>query len=1672
MNRLSPDTQAVLLLCGRFGERNGADPLTVAEYGRLVQWLISRNLRPAQLLEVGASTDLVDAKLEPGRIRALLGRGAAMALASEKWLRSGLWIVSRSDEDYPRRLKKKLGYEAPALLYGAGQAELLNSGGLAIVGSRNASDLELDFARDVAARCARERLAVVSGGARGVDAAAMQGAGEGGGIVVGVLADSLLRASLNRDNRRGIEEGRLVLVSPFNPEAGFNAGNAMQRNRYIYALSDYALVVQSDYEKGGTWAGATENLKSRWVPLFVRDDPASKGIAALLKRGAKTYAPGSRSLAEALTTTTGEPEAVKELELFNGPKAELQRAPYDVQASLPAVPSFLDDLGKRRVTLERGSGLTPMGLWLGRGSLGLEVVVVDSERRIPDVDLRKVWRMRLGGRAVPLLLVVVSGESASVCGPTGEEPTVHTNLPRGQVERVCREALAMPDRHASLRYLSQALPSLQTALPGVRNEGLLASHELAVGVRRRHDWESGREKAARVLGSGGDKLLGALGFALEKHDGLTWTLRSKDRKTALAVMLDQSESAEAGNQRFAGLSPVTYALTIADRENLPWVMVVQDTRIRLYPVELGKGVGRRARSETYVECHTTLLRDEDAAYLWLIFSAEALAKGGTFDQILDESGRFAGDLADRLRERIYEKVVPGLARIVANTRFGKKSTVDDLALAYEITLTILFRLLFVAYAEDRDLLPYKFNDAYRSRSLKTKARELAGGKVPAKGDTHWREIQALFRAVDVGNPEWGVPAYNGGLFSAQKSISPAGAEIASLSLPNDGFVQALKDLLLIETPGEGLGPVDFRALGVREFGTIYEGLLESELAVAESDFAVDAKGHYVPVKKKNQKVVVKAGEIYLHNRSGARKSMGSYFTKSFAVEHLLDRSLEPALAEHLQRLAAMDDTGAAESFFDFRVADIAMGSGHFLVAAIDRIEKALAGSLLARKLPGVARELEKLRNTAESALGDVASQVPIEDGQLLRRLIARRCVYGVDLNPLSVQLARLGVWIHTFVPGLPLSFLDHNFVVGNSLIGVGAASEIRARFEAVGGGLFPVDVEALLGAAAAPLKLFAKLTDASKADVEAARAALFTARHAVAPTAALCDIMTAQSIEGPENIKFQFADWERLKDGLPGSKIHQKARKALTGLKPLHFAVAFPEVFLRKRAGFDVLLGNPPWQEVTIEEHAFWARHFPGLRSLPQKDQEKAKEKHRKERPDLTRQYATEVSETERMRKALTSGGFPGMGTGDPDVYKAFCWRFWNLVSGDRGWIGVVLPRSALNAKGSTEFRESVFSGADPVDITMVLNRGGWVFDDAEHRYTIGLVAMRRSVPDGTSITLRGPYASLDRYNAGVVGKAKSFTASEVLGWSDTASLPLFPSDDSIAVFAQIRKSPRLDTDDGTTWRARPDAELHATAQKNLMDLKSEECPKGYWPVFKGESFDLWTPDTGTYYGYADPEEVIPFLYSRRLRGAKHRDSAHAEFPPDYLRDKQTLPCFGARVVFRDITRATDSRTLRVALVPPKVFLTNKAPYFLWRRADEKDQAYLLGVCASLPLDWYARRFVEVSMNFFILNPFPIPRPERTEPLWRRVVSISGRLAAVDKRYAAWARAVGVECGGLAVAEADALIHELDATVALLYGLDEAQLVHVFQTFHEGWDYSDRLDSTLKYYRKLAGKKH
>lgn len=310
---LSANTKAILLLTaplivGRGGTK--ADLLTPTEYRRLARHLREQEHKPSDLLSSDADALLDDCRhvVDQARLKALLARGLLLSQAVERWQQRAIWVVSRADPEYPQRLKNRLKENSPAVLYGCGDRGILDTGGLAVVGSRHVDEGLIAFTEAVGNSAAMVKRTLVSGGARGVDQAAMRGALEAGGRVVGVLADSLEKAAMHRDNRNFILDEQLVLVSPYDPGAGFNVGHAMQRNKLIYGLADAALVVSADLNKGGTWAGAIEQLdKLHLVPVYVRKiTEANKGLDGLRERGARDWPcpKSARAFEAALTATT------------------------------------------------------------------------------------------------------------------------------------------------------------------------------------------------------------------------------------------------------------------------------------------------------------------------------------------------------------------------------------------------------------------------------------------------------------------------------------------------------------------------------------------------------------------------------------------------------------------------------------------------------------------------------------------------------------------------------------------------------------------------------------------------------------------------------------------------------------------------------------------------------------------------------------------------------------------------------------------------------------------------------------------------------------------------------------------------------------------------------------------------------------------------------------------------------------------------------------------------------------------------------------------------------------------------------------------------------------------------------------------------------------------------
>jgi hypothetical protein len=1215
-----------------------------------------------------------------------------------------------------------------------------------------------------------------------------------------------------------------------------------------------------------------------------------------------------------------------------------------------------------------GLGLTPVAAFTGRGNHALEVALATLGRRPRADDLRRAWAARYGKAPNPLLLVGAyqddDGWKASICGPAGDDPPVESGLELGEVERIAAAALAEPSRHAAIRFLSSIWSELENELPGLRNQGMFATHELRDGVPGRRDWQEASARGHALLGYRGRELVERLGFSVNTHATVASVLSITGTKRAIAVFLDEGEDFETTADRFAGSSPVSHALALADREGLPWVVLTRGRQIRVYASRAETGVGRKGRSETFVEANLALLPDDRAGYLPLLFSADALKDGGTFEEILEGSRDYSADLGARLRERVYTDAVPSLALALARRNRGE---LDEAALrhVYEQALTVLFRLLFVAYAEDKDLLPYRSNGAYREHALKTVARELADRRAqgPIVFDENstdlWDDVAALWLAVDKGNVERGVPPYDGGLFSSDADVNAAGSALAGVRLANAEFGPALVAMLVDEATDGVVGPVDFRSLSVREFGTIYEGLLESSLSVAPSDLTLDRRKNYVPTREGDE-TVVRKGEVYFHDRSGARKATGSYFTKPFAVEHLLDHALEPALDEHIAKLetllAADEEAKAAEAFFDFRCVDLAMGSGHFLVAAVDRIEARLSAFLALHPIAHLTAELDRLRKAALEALGPLGEGVEIEHASLLRRQVARRCLYGVDVNPIAVELARLGIWIHTFVPGLPLSFLDHSLVCGDSLTGIGTLDEAIHALdpEHVPGqaSLFRDQILAVLGRSEGALQRLARISEASKAEIDEAREAQHDAEQAVGPARDLFDLIVAARLEEASPLHAFREDELAANADLAG------ARTLREDLNALHFPIAFPEVFLRERPGFDCILGNPPWDKVRFEPQQFWVSRVPGLNALAAPDREARIARLRVERPAEAAAEERERLERERLQLlAETAFRLQGRGQhGHHDFAKLFTERALSLRS-KLGTLGYVLPRQVLVLGGWKHLRETLVADAS-VTTTQCRNRAGWLFEDVHFQYMVVLLT-RRPQPAGEGVVniVAGvdSVAALRRARSGV-----RLTASEIASISDGAVIPWLNEGHDHACFEKMRHRPRLGSGEG--W-------ISADVASSLWDFSGSgphrsfvatSATPGCWRVLMTRHVDQWVITNDPFRRYLPrPLDLVPLG-----RGIVDDDGVARVGPSHPV------------LVFRYPSMADNTRTLLATALPYEGFLFSKGYVHGIRHHDGVTTEGLLALLAylnSFVADWWVRRFVDRHVTKPVLVHLPLP---------------------------------------------------------------------------------------------------
>jgi hypothetical protein len=586
---------------------------------------------------------------------------------------------------------------------------------------------------------------------------------------------------------------------------------------------------------------------------------------------------------------------------------------------------------------------------------------------------------------------------------------------------------------------------------------------------------------------------------------------------------------------------------------------------------------------------------------------------------LEEGKNYEERVTEDLKQKIFEEVFIFLARGFVEDAQRKGGSISQAFLdeVYKNVLTLLYRLLFILYAEDRDLLPVRDNryDDYSLRKLRDEIEQKLdqGDNFSQRATHYWDQLKNLFRIINDGDPSINVPIYNGGLFDPQ-----AHPFLEQYAISDYWLAQAIDRLSRDYSDPQHPRRINYRDLGVRQLGSIYEGLLEFKLRIAEEDLIVvkeNGNEVYFPKAKASGKralAEIKKGELFITNDKSERKATGSYYTPDYIVQYIVENTLSPLVQriedefkkkiEELKKLKGRSYSARwktvelaekhdpAMKVLELKVLDPAMGSGHFLVGAVDFLADCIIELLEkynGKKYFGderyespLYRQIEKIRQQireSASEQGVTLDEAKLEDKHIIKRMVMKRCIYGVDLNEMAVELAKVSLWLHSFTVGAPLSFLDHHLKCGNSLIGVLDVSDMIAESSP----RYRKFVQALHN-----MISVGELTDVTLADTRASAQLFAEAQGWLEPFRRSLDVSLAMEhfmkLTKNQRMTVQTAVSE---GGQAQPQIQALINQALEIARQkrfFHWKLEFPEVWYTERGprenpGFDAVVGNPPY---------------------------------------------------------------------------------------------------------------------------------------------------------------------------------------------------------------------------------------------------------------------------------------------------------------------------------------------------------------------------------------------------------------------------------------------------------------------------------------------------------------
>jgi len=938
-----------------------------------------------------------------------------------------------------------------------------------------------------------------------------------------------------------------------------------------------------------------------------------------------------------------------------------------------------------------------------------------------DAELRRLWEGRRGRQAhlVILLAPADDGSRLKVLGPQQARPV--RELPREKIVDLLQQARSRAVREAAA-FLTGEFQRLEEAvIPGLRVKDLLTPHFLRERLRSPANQNKllvAVKDLPRTISSGWRDFFRKLGYQIQTlRRG--YLLRYDD--VPIAVVSPYRDPALFSRLTDNGELPEGMVLADCQKQGAVWGVLAAGSRFRLFQRQppVGSSTGQ------YLEIDAEELKQDHRFYLGLLAPA-ALQEGGWLTGWVREAKDFGEELRKGLEERLIREALPHIACGLGSWLEKGGADLSDreqLQRIEEAALTLVFQFMFLLHTEARGYLPISAA-SYRPHSARTLAEDcqVAASTLSRRSTQRWDRLRTLVRMVRTGDPSVGVPAYNGSLFAADGFPGSTLLEQAEIA---DVHLAPALSAIAHDTSKPHASGLDYAGLQIGHLGAIYEKLLSLQLTRAPEDLAYDVKRDVFRLIRAGEQPEVTRAQLYYQSQAGGRKAGGVFYTRHEFVSHLLNHSLAPALDAHLsemRQLMAQNPAEAGRRLFDFSVVDPAMGSAHFLTAALDvmadRIEVFLAET---GGLPGICQQLSELTQDTGPA-----THQP-EDGDLLRRLILKRCIFGVDLSPMAVEVANVTLWLASFVPGLALSYLGSNLKCGDALIGVADPSVVGASDSSL---LTGKPVQDAMSRAAKLQQEQAAIPDRTPEEVQHSKELGAKREQATASLCNAFDLWTAEPL-GLDGARHTL----RIHAGAIASGEIGEVANALTDAQIIvrqyrffHWLLEFPSIFHRNRPGFDVVVGNPPWNEVTVEELAFYALRDPGLRGLSlYAERKKRIAELDRQNPTWRDEFQAEQQHLSTLRGFFSAaGGYQLQGVGDKDLYQLFCERYSHLVR-RKGFVGVVLPRSAFLAEGAKGFRQWLFNNNVLRRLDLLLNKRGWAFS-IHPQWTIALLTSQRRV--------------------------------------------------------------------------------------------------------------------------------------------------------------------------------------------------------------------------------------------------------------------------------------------------------------------------------------------------------